>query len=143
MKLVMILAIIINLVCDVNLKIMNSQIAIVELHREHKLWLSKLLFYKDDLKIMQSRLNEIASRNNSRLVFVFFEKFENQFKIQNEQIDILNIEIKQHIYNIEDSIINNPIPSIHKEWDDHVEERNKMMRFEVLFSEFKNEILSI
>jgi hypothetical protein len=143
MKLVMILAIIINLVCDVNLKIMNSQIAIVELHREHKLWLSKLLFYKDDLKIMQSRLNEIASRNNSRLVFVFFEKFENQFKIQNEQIDILNIEIKQHIYNIEDSIINNPIPSIHKEGDDHVEERNKMMRFEVLFSEFKNEILSI
>jgi len=45
MKLVMILAIIINLVCDVNLKIMNSQIAIVELHREHKLWLNKLLFY--------------------------------------------------------------------------------------------------
>jgi hypothetical protein len=92
---------------------------------------------------MQSRLNEIASRNNSRLVFGFFENFENQFKIQNEQIDILNIEIKQHIYNIEDSIINNPIPSIHKEVDDHVEERNKMMRFEELFSEFKNEILSI
>jgi hypothetical protein len=143
MKLVMILAIILHLVCAVKLKIMNSQIAIVELHKEYKVWLNKLLFYKDDLKTMQSRLDEIASRNNSKLVFGFFENFENQFKIQNEQIDILNIEIKQHKYNIEDSIINNPIPSIHKEGDDHVEERNKMMRFEELFSEFKNEILSI
>jgi hypothetical protein len=143
MKLVMVLAITMCLVCDINIKIMNSQIAIVELHREHKLWLNKLLFYKNDLNIMQSRFDEIASRNNGKSVLFFFENFENQFKIQNEQIDILNSEIKQHINNIEDSIINNPIPSNHKEEDDHVEERNKMMRFEELFSEFKNEILSM
>lgn len=81
MKLVMNLAIILHLVCAVKLKIMNSQIAIVELHKEYKVWLNKLLFYKDDLKTMQSRLDEIASINKSKEAMVFFESFENQFKM--------------------------------------------------------------
>ncbi len=121
---------------------MNNQIALVELHVEHKEWLNKLLFYKDDLKIMQSRLDEIASKNNHQEVLVFVERFENQFKIQNEQIDILKHDIKQHVNKIEDSIINNPIASNHRKMDDHAEERQKMIRFEELFAELRKDLLS-
>lgn len=121
---------------------MNTQIALVELHGEHKEWLNKLLFYNDDLKIMQSRLNEIASKNNHQDVLVFVEKFENQFKIQKEQIDILNHAIKQHMIHIEESIMNNPIASDHRKMDDHTEERQKMIRFEELFSELRIDLLS-
>lgn len=121
---------------------MNTQIALVELHGEHKEWLNKLLFYNDDLKIMQSRLNEIASKNNHQDVLVFVEKFENQFKIQKEQIDILNHVIKQHMIHIEESIKNNPIASDHRKMDDHTEERQKMIRFEELFSELRIDLLS-
>ena len=121
---------------------MNTQIALVDLHVEHKEWLNKLLFYKDDLKIMQSRLDEIASKNNHQEVLVFVERFENQFKIQNEQIDILKHDIKQHVNKIEDSIINNPIASNHRKMDDHAEERQKMIRFEELFAELRKDLLS-
>ncbi len=121
---------------------MNTQIALVDLHVEHKEWLNKLLFYKDDLKIMQSRLDEIASKNNSKEVLVFVERFENQFKIQKEQIDVLNHDIKQHVNKIEESIINNPIASNHRKMDDHAEEREKMIRFEELFAELRKDLLS-
>jgi hypothetical protein len=114
----------------------------VDLHVEHKEWLNKLLFYKDDLKIMQSRLDEIASKNNSKEVLVFVERFENQFKIQKEQIDVLNHDIKQHVNKIEESIINNPIASNHRKMDDHAEEREKMIRFEELFAELRKDLLS-
>ena len=121
---------------------MNTQIALVDLHVEHKEWLNKLLFYKDDLKIMQSRLDEIASKNNNQEVLVFVERFENQFKIQKEQIDVLNHDIKQHVNKIEESIINNPIASNHRKMDDHAEEREKMIRFEELFAELRKDLLS-
>ena len=121
---------------------MNTQIALVDLHVEHKEWLNKLLFYKDDLKIMQSRLDEIASKNNIKEVLVFVERFENHFKIQKEQIDVLNHDIKQHVNKIEESIINNPIASNHRKMDDHAEEREKMIRFEELFAELRKDLLS-
>ena len=121
---------------------MNTQKPIAELHVEHKEWLNKLLFYKDDLKIMQSRLDEIASKNNIKEVLVFVERFENQFKIQKEQIDVLNHDIKQHVNKIEESIINNPIASNHRKMDDHAEEREKMIRFEELFAELRKDLLS-
>lgn len=143
MKLVIIFVCLMNLFCSVKLnKIMNTQIALVDLHVEHKEWLNKLLFYKDDLKIMQSRLDEIASKNNSKEVLVFVERFENQFKIQKEQIDVLNHDIKQHVNKIEESIINNPIASNHRKMDDHAEEREKMIRFEELFAELRKDLLS-
>jgi hypothetical protein len=143
MKLVIIFVCLMILFCSVKLnKIMNTQIALVDLHVEHKEWLNKLLFYKDDLKIMQSRLDEIASKNNSKEVLVFVERFENQFKIQKEQIDVLNHDIKQHVNKIEESIINNPIASNHRKMDDHAEEREKMIRFEELFAELRKDLLS-
>jgi len=121
---------------------MNTRKPIAELHVEHKEWLNKLLFYNDDLKIMQSRLDEIASKNNNQEVLVFVERFENQFKIQKEQIDILNHDIKQHVNNIEESVINNPIASNHRKMADHSEERKKMIRFEELFAELRKDLLS-
>ena len=143
MMLVIIFVCLMILFCSVKLnKIMNTQIALVDLHVEHKEWLNKLLFYKDDLKIMQSRLDEIASKNNSKEVLVFVERFENQFKIQKEQIDVLNHDIKQHVNKIEESIINNPIASNHRKMDDHAEEREKMIRFEELFAELRKDLLS-
>jgi hypothetical protein len=143
MKLVIIFVFLMLLFCAVKLnKIMNTQIALVDLHLEHKEWLNKLLFYKDDLKIMQIRLDEIASKNNHQEVLVFVERFQNQFKIQNEQIDFLKHDIKQHVNNIEESIINNPIASNHRKMDDHAEERQKMIRFEELFAELRKDLLS-
>jgi hypothetical protein len=120
---------------------MKNQKSLSGLHIEHKEWLNKLLFYKDDLKIMQNRLNEIAAKNSSNDALVFVEKFENQFKIQNEQIDILNHDINKHVANIEKEISDNPVASDHRKMEDHSNERERMIRFEELFAELRKDLL--
>lgn len=119
----------------------NTQKHLSELHEEHKVWLNKLLFYKDDLTVMQSRLDEVASKNSSKDALVMIEHFQNQFKIQNEQIDILKHDINQHSANIEASISNNPVASDHRTMADHAPERERMERFEELFTALRKELL--
>ena len=73
MKLVIIFVFLMLLFCAVKLnKIMNTQIALVDLHLEHKEWLNKLLFYKDDLnhrkKLCPSSflcLNNVNTKNRN------------------------------------------------------------------------------
>jgi hypothetical protein len=72
---------------------------------------------------------------------VFVEKFENQFKIQNEQIDILNHDINKHVANIEKEISDNPVASDHRKMEDHSNERERMIRFEELFAELRKDLL--
>ena len=120
---------------------MNTQKSITVMHAEHKEWLNSLMFYKDDLKIFQNRLDEVAKKNNAKEVLMGLEHFQNQFKIQNEQIDILKHEINSHEKLIEKSINDNPIASDHRSMDDHTDHRDKMKRFEELFVELRKELM--
>jgi len=61
-----------------------------ELHFEHQLWSSEMNFFKDELSILQNRLNEVASKNTDTEVRKQIEHFQNQFLIQKEQLDIIN-----------------------------------------------------
>src|SRR6187455_2073598 len=49
------------------------------LHSEHREWLSKLDFYKDDIMILRKRIEEIAMKNTSRDVLAMVEHFQTQF----------------------------------------------------------------
>ena len=64
---------------------MENQKNIYQLHEEHKTWLNKLLFYKDELSIMANRISEVAKKNTSNEVLALVEKFQNQLIIQKEQ----------------------------------------------------------
>ena len=75
---------------------METTKTIYQLHEEHKTWLNKLLFYKDELSIMTNRLSEVSRKNTSREVLSLVDHFHNQLIIQKEQIDILNHDIKSH-----------------------------------------------
>jgi len=120
---------------------MSTQKHLIELHAEHKEWLNKLSFYKDDLTVMQSRLGEVAAKNTLQEALVMVEHFQNQFKIQYEQIDILKHEINQHSANIEASISNNPVASDHRTMEDHAPEREKIDKFEELFASLRKDLL--
>ncbi len=115
---------------------------ITELHTEHKEWLNKLSFYKDDLQVFQNRLDEIVRKNTSKELMVNLEHFQNQLIIQHEQIDILRHEINEHEKSIEKSIIDNPVASDHRKMTDHSEYRDKMLRFEDLFHELRKDLMS-
>ncbi len=64
---------------------------------EHTTWLSSLDFYKQELIGMKTRLTEIAGKYTSKDVAVDVEHFENQLKVQNENIDLLHHDINANL----------------------------------------------
>lgn len=61
-------------------------------------------FYKQEITILKKRLEEIAADNTGHEVAERVEYFQNQFLIQNNNIDELKHGIQENIQNIEDQI---------------------------------------
>lgn len=120
---------------------MDSQKTIYQLHEEHKTWLNKLLFYKDELSIMGSRISEIATKNTSKEVLSLVERFQNQLIIQRDQIDLLNHEIKGHAAQLEEAVKKNPTAIDHQKFPDHAKQRESVEVFEKLFNELRAELI--
>lgn len=119
-----------------------TQKPIYEIHSEHKEWLNKLAFYADDLKIMQNRISEVASKTSNKEMLSFVDHFQNQVIIQKEQIDILKHNINKHEALLEKNINNNPVAVDHRKVDDHPNHKEEIATFEKMFSEFRKELLS-
>jgi predicted nucleic acid-binding Zn-ribbon protein len=59
------------------------------LHHLNNDWQKELTFYKDELKVLQNRLGEVATKNTSQEVLAQVEHFQNKFIILNQQADNL------------------------------------------------------
>jgi hypothetical protein len=109
-------------------------------HREHAEWLNVLSFYKDDIKIMQKRIEEIANKNTSKEILVQVEHFQNQLIIQNNSID----DMRKHIEKDEQILINaiekNIVASDHRQLEDHTEEREDIVYFEKNFEDIRRSL---
>ena len=82
---------------------------VYDLHEEHVQWINKMLFYKDEIKVMQNRLSEVAGKNTNHEVQAMVEHFQNQLIVQNEQADILKHTIKQYENTIESHLNKNDV----------------------------------
>lgn len=120
---------------------MEATKTIYQLHEEHKTWLNKLLFYKDELSIMEKRINEVAEKNTSREVRAQCDHFHNQLLIQNEQIDILNHDIKSHEAYLDAEVRKNNGEVAHEKFTDHKKHRQSIAIFEKLFKELREELI--
>lgn len=120
---------------------METKKTIYELHEEHKIWLNKLAFYKDDLSIMQNRISEIAKKNTSKEVLSFVEHFQNQLIIQEEQIDILAHNIAKHESSLENAVDKKPVAIDHVKFEDHKIQRENMETFEKIFNDLRKELI--
>jgi predicted RNA-binding protein len=106
-------------------------------HEENKEWASSLAFYKDEVKIMETRLSEIVSKNTSKDILAQAEHFQNQLIIQKDQIDQIN-----HIINLDNDIISkeinkNEVAVDRRSIEDHTILREQMKSFEHIFSVLK------
>ena len=116
---------------------MNREDSLLNMHSEHSEWMNKLKFYRDDIKILNKRLAEIASKNNNKDVLAEIEKFQNQFIIQNDTIDRIEHEITidedkiKKVYNID------PVTIDYKKIHNHSDERESISSFEKNFSEIR------
>jgi hypothetical protein len=64
---------------------------------EHTSWLSALDFYKQELNTVKERLTEIAGKNTSKELGADIEHYENQLKVQSENIDKLSHDIHSNL----------------------------------------------
>lgn len=120
---------------------MQTSKTIYELHEDHKIWLNKLAFYKDEILIMQNRISEVAKKNTSKEVRSFVEHFQNQLIVQKEQIDILHHEIINHENSIEEKSNKKSVVSGNKKFFDHSTQREKIEIFEKQFNELRKELI--
>ena len=110
-----------------------------ELHFEHELWMGESKFFKDELKIYQNRLDEIASKNTAQDVLKSIEHFQNQFVIQKDQLSIINHLINEHEQWLTKYAKSHPIAIDQVEFADHANLRDKIETFKKLFGELKVE----
>ena len=77
-----------------------DKISITHVRNTHGDWLRGLEFYKQELDILKKRLTEIAGKNTGSEVAKNVEHFENQFKVQVNNIDRLRHDINLNIQSI-------------------------------------------
>ena len=116
---------------------MQKKESIYELHEDHKEWLSKLDFYKDDIKILRHRLEEVVSKNTDHSVLAEAEKFQNQFIVQNDNIDHI-----RHFINVEENkiekIVNaNPVAVDHRKIEHSEVQKDLIDNFEKNFKQLR------
>ena len=71
-----------------------------DLHFEHKQWKNELLFWRDEIKIFQNRLDEIVSRWTDKKVLAELDQFQSNYSVHKEKIGELVNEIDAHEHNI-------------------------------------------
>lgn len=115
---------------------------ITEQHHTHREWLNKIAFYRDEIKIMQNRIEEIVSKNTGEDVLKQVEHFQNQLIIQSSTLDELNHDINKHEQELIEMIKANPIASDHRRAEVHPEHAENMISFEKYFNELRHELIS-
>jgi len=110
------------------------------LHEEHKEWLSKISFYRDELKVMQTRISEIASKNTSKEVLSQVEHFQNQFIVQKNNMDELAHSINEHENYLIKKAKEDSTAIDHKSVNDHPKMRDSFESFEKVITELRKEL---
>ncbi|HEX6332999.1 MAG TPA: hypothetical protein VFZ78_02165 [Flavisolibacter sp.] len=117
---------------------MFQTISIRSLHLEYQLWIRELIFYKEEIKIFETHLEELVARNSKTDVTSQIEHFQNQFIRHKEVIDQLkhdlNISEKQ-LAAYAFSLSADSIEMVRL--DNHSRLRDEMTTFRKIYKELK------
>ena len=111
-------------------------------HAENTVWLTTLIFYRDDLTILKKRLEELVSKNNNKEFLKLVEHFQNQFIIQRNNIDELIHAVKANENLLEKEVEENPIAVDHRYTAYHEKEKEMVESFEKNFNELRKDFVS-
>ncbi|MBT8195131.1 MAG: hypothetical protein KJO64_01790 [Bacteroidia bacterium] len=117
---------------------METKEKLSALHSEHNEWQNKIKFYRDELKEFNTQLTGLVSKTAPNDVLVSVEHFQNQFIRQNEVLDIMRHDFKQHENKIEALQENGQSNGVDINAL-HAEEKERLEHFEKLFQELRNE----
>jgi len=118
---------------------MHTKEQLLEMHSEHNEWQNKIRFYRDEIKRLNNQLSEMVTKNSPSQLFASIEHFQNQFILQNENLDIMRHDFKQHENEIESfqrGMHVNMNASISGNHENH---RDKLVQFEKIFHDLRTE----
>lgn len=118
---------------------MNKTEGIYIQHAENNEWINQLEFYKDELHILKDRLEELTSRNTNHDFLTQVEHFQNQWIIQQNNIDEIAHAVRQNEQLLVAEIKRNPVAVDHRKQTYHEEERKMLTAFEHNFNELRSE----
>jgi uncharacterized coiled-coil DUF342 family protein len=118
---------------------MHTKEQLLEMHSEHNEWQNKIKFYRDEIKGLNNQLSEMVTKGISPLTLASIEHFQNQFILQNEHLDIMRHDFKQHENNIE--AIQKGLPDTQHEalTGNHETHREKLDQFVKIFHDLRSE----
>ena len=108
-------------------------------HAENGHWLNNLKFYNDEVVIMENRLSEIASKNNSKVVMASVEHFQNQLIVQKQNVDEISHAVRSNEEALQKEIASNPVAADHRKASYHDKEKELVTAFEKNFNELRSE----
>ncbi len=108
-------------------------------HSEDIQWKKDLAFYKEEIAIFKSRLDEVASKNSSKDIKLLVSHFENQFTINLSVIDEINHFINLKEDKIAADIKENSVAFEHRSISYMSEIKGQMEVFARLYGSLKKE----
>ncbi|MEQ8323152.1 MAG: hypothetical protein RIC15_09695 [Vicingaceae bacterium] len=117
-------------------------VQISDLNFELTLWLNELKFYKDEVAIFNSRLEEIVGRSTEQEFTSQLEHFQNQYIREIEVIDELRHDIKQYENGIEKVSPDRPVTPEDNYMDGHKDLRDQMNQFRKIYYELREEFIN-
>ena len=109
-------------------------------HQQHLTWLNYLAFYKDEMQVLQKRLEEVAAKYTDHDVLAMVEHFQNHLILHREQHDILRHDIKQYENRIEAIYETNPVLAENSRPKEETELTDRVNTFGRLYHEMKDEL---
>jgi hypothetical protein len=118
---------------------MATKEKIYKQHEENNVWISKLDFYKQEISILNGRLEELAQKNSSKDVMAEIEHFQNQFIIQSNNLDNIAHAVKINEAELIATIESNPVAADRRKVDYHEREQDLATTFEKNFTTLRKE----
>lgn len=118
---------------------MSKNEFIYKQHEENVDWSHKLDFYKDEIKILQNRLEEVAGKNNQKEVLALVGQFQNQLIIHRNTIDEIQHKVNISEDKLRAEINKNPVATDHRKVEYHQTEQEEIQIFEKVFHELREE----
>ncbi|HNQ11592.1 MAG TPA: hypothetical protein PKH65_07050 [Bacteroidia bacterium] len=118
---------------------MSNKNQLGEMLTEHEMWQQKILSYRDELEQFNNILGKIVKLNPDSDKLRKIEHFQNQFILQNENLDIMRHDFKQHENSIEalqNEVSADPEIKINQQ---HEDQKVRLTDFEKIFGDLKKE----
>ncbi len=109
------------------------------LNNEHRDWVRSLAFYKEQIVLLKERLTELAKQGSKEDIPIQLDHFENQFKIQQTNIDTLSHNIRSFLHHAADQAAANDGFVERDLFNEHEELRDQFIQEEKTIHELRHD----